>query len=180
MLAYDDTPNQIDALAIGAYFGVELGLPESQDRVMTMNVDQLFRELEMVSLPTAMQFVRENAAIAARHQVPIIAYEGGQHLSAVLFGVTVPAIDALFDQANRDPRMGRLYTRLFMESSAALGGGLFMHLDECSRQGPYGRWGLLEYIEQPREDAPKYDATLNWIEGRVTTIDTSIFRSGFE
>lgn len=164
MLAYDETPKHIDVLAIGAYFGVELGLPESQARVSRMTLDDLFRELESVTLPTAMRYVRENAENAARYGVPLVAYEGGQHLSSIMSGIDDPTINALFDAANRDPRMGRLYTRLLQEWSAISGGGLFVHLDECGRMGPYGRWGLLEYIDQPREDAPKYDAMMRWIE----------------
>ncbi len=164
LLAYEDTARHVDVLAIGSYFGFELGLPENQARVSRMTVDELFRELETVSLPSTMGYVRENAAIAARYGIPLVAYEGGQHLSAVMFGVDDPAIDDLFDRANRDPRMGRLYTKLFEEWSAASRGGLFLHLNECNPLGPYGRWGLLEYIDQPREEAPKYDAVMKWME----------------
>lgn len=164
MLAYEETPKHIDALAIGAYFGVELGLPESQSRMQQMTVDDLFHELETVTLPRAMQYVSENAAIAARYQVPLVAYEGGQHLSSIMSGIDDPAINELFDAANRDPRMGRLYSRLLEEWNTVSGGGLFLHLNECDRMGPYGRWGLLESIDQPRSEAPKYDAVMRWIE----------------
>lgn len=166
LLGYEDTAKHVDVLAVGAYFGVELGLPENEERVRTMTLDELFRELEQNSLPNAMAAVRENAAIAARHGVSLVAYEGGQHLSAAMFGVDNAAIEERFDEANRDPRMGRLYTKLIEEWNSAAKGGLFVHLNECDRLGPFGRWGLLEHITQPRADAPKYDAVLKWIEAR--------------
>jgi hypothetical protein len=165
LLSYEDMADSVDALAIGSYFGIELGLPEAQDRVLQMTLDDLFHELETVTLPDAMRYVGENAAIAAQYQIPLVAYEGGQHLSSIMSGIDDPRINDLFDAANRDPRMGDIYSQLLDAWDEASGSGLFMHLDECGRMGAYGRWGLLEYIEQPRSEAPKYDAVMEWIEG---------------
>lgn len=163
MLEYNGTADRIDVLAIGSYFGTELGLPESQKRVRRMTLNDLFHEIETVSLPTAMRYVTENAKVAAQSGVPLVAYEGGQHLSSIMSGVDDPVSNALFDAANRDPRMGAIYSKLLDEWNTLSRGGLFLHLDECGRMGPYGRWGLLEYIDQPQEQAPKYDALMRWM-----------------
>jgi len=32
--------------------------------------------------------------------------------------------------------------------------------------GCFGRFGSLGYIDQPRAEAPKYDAIQRWLEGR--------------
>lgn len=164
LLAYDHTADSVDVLAVGSYFGIELGLPEAEARVRQMTLDDLFHELETVTLPDAMRYVAENAALAEQYQIQLVAYEGGQHLSSVMSGGNDPTINDLFDAANVDPRMGAIYTALLTAWDEASGSGLFMHLDECGSLGAYGRWGLLEYIEQPRSEAPKYDAVMDWIE----------------
>ena len=43
-----------------------------------------------------------------------------------------------------------------------------MHYTNCNIYGIFGRFGSLEYIGQPRAEAPKYDAIQRWIEGRET------------
>ena len=42
-----------------------------------------------------------------------------------------------------------------------------MHFTNCGvyGTGAAGRFGSLEYMDQPRESAPKYDALQRWIEG---------------
>lgn len=40
-----------------------------------------------------------------------------------------------------------------------------MHLNECNQMGAYGRWGLLEHIDQPREETPKHEAVMTRMEG---------------
>lgn len=166
MLGYDGMASHVDVLAIGAYVGYELGLPENQARVRRMSPAQLLRELESVHLPELERYWKQDLAIAARHTVRLIGYEGGQHLSGVGKVMEDAAINALFDAANRDRGMNRLYTRLLERWSAVTGGVPLALLDECGRMGAYGRWGLLEYIDQPRAEAPKYDAVLRFIEGR--------------
>jgi hypothetical protein len=46
------------------------------------------------------------------------------------------------------------------------GGGLFMHLLDCGNFENAGNWGAREYLTQPRNEAPKYDALQKWIDGR--------------
>ncbi len=156
-LAWDGTASHVNALAIAPYFGYELGLVEHNARVERMTLDELFQELETHALPEANQFTIQQAKIARRYGLPCIAYEGGQHLVR-LEGQPNERIEQLFNAANRDPRMGRLYTRYLEDWSRATGGQLFVHLMNCGESGSAGRWGALEYIDQPRAQAPKYDA----------------------
>ena len=65
----------------------------------------------------------------------------------------------MFLQANRDPRMGNVYTRFLQDWNSATAGGLLVHFSDC-----WGVFGSLEYISQPRTQAPKYDALMRWIE----------------
>lgn len=43
--------------------------------------------------------------------------------------------------------------------------GLFVHLLDCGSFKGAGNWGALEYLGQPRSEAPKYDALKRFIEG---------------
>lgn len=164
-LSFGDTRKQVDALAIGPYFGTELGSDlESLTRIGNMDLDAFMRELEQVALPRARKQMEQHAAVARKYGLPMIAYEGGQHLWNMT-GKQAPRAVALFDAANRDPRMGKIYSRYLQDWTEA-GGGLFMHLLECGRYEGAGMWGALEYLTQPRDRAPKYDALLRFIEGR--------------
>jgi hypothetical protein len=53
-----------------------------------------------------------------------------------------------------------------VQNWADVGGGLFMHYTNCNVYGLLGRFGSLEYLDQPRAEAPKYDAIQRWLEGR--------------
>jgi hypothetical protein len=156
-LAWNHTAAYVDALAVAPYFGYELGVVENEPRVQAMTLDELFRELETRWLPDANGYTVQQAAIARRYNLPLISYEGGQHLARV-GNVSSERVDPLFDAANRDPRMGGLYARYLEDWSRATGGQLFVHLMNCGESGRAGRWGALEYIDQPRSRAPKYDA----------------------
>ncbi len=164
-LSYGDTRKHVDALSIGPYFGTELAADaEAVARTRKMNLNELMRALEKTCLPYAKAQMLAHAAVARKYGLPMIAYEGGQHLWN-MSGVEAPELDALFTAANRDPRMGALYSR-YLKDWAEAGGGLFMHeLDCASFQFP-GNWGALEYLTQPRAKAPKYDALMRFIEGK--------------
>jgi hypothetical protein len=163
-LGFEDTPAHVDVLSIAPYFSVRTPhLP----RVVGMNVDQLFAELESVSLPEARMTMQWHADLARQFNKPLVAYEGGQHLVTSGPYAQDGVMDALFDAANRDPRMGTLYTRYLNDWNTTAPGSLLMHLTSCApmnRDGA-GRFGAVEYLGQPRSQAPKYDALMRWIEG---------------
>lgn len=164
-LSFGDTRRHVDALAIGPYFGTDLAADAAGvARVRKMTLDALMRELETSSLPKAREQMLAHAAVARRYGLPLIAYEGGQHLWN-MSEVKVPGLDRLFTAANRDRRMAALYTR-YLNDWAEAGGGLFMHELDCGRFEGAGNWGALEYLTQPRAEAPKADALRRFMEGR--------------
>lgn len=161
-LSYGDTRDHVDALSIGPYFGGELGADaQAAARVKKMTLDELMRELEESSLPRAKALMLAHAAVARKHGLPMIAYEGGQHLWEM--EGKEPEAQALFNAANRDPRMGALYAR-YLEDWTEAGGGLFMHELDCARCDKGGCWGAVERLGQPRFEAPKYDALMRRME----------------
>src|SRR5205814_3369894 len=89
--------------------------------------------------------------IADAHGLPLVAYEGGQHL-IVHRGSKA---QALFLAANHDPRMGAALQRNLDDWKAA-GGQLFVEFSYTVRSGAYGFWGLKEH--QLDDQAPKWQA----------------------
>ncbi|MEK8023832.1 MAG: hypothetical protein AAB229_08510 [Candidatus Hydrogenedentota bacterium] len=162
ILDFENTYLNADLLAIGPYFGVYLGSANEETRVQAMTLNQLFTELEDTALPGARTQMQAHAAVAASHNLGLAAYEGGQHLARQ----GLPAndtINALFEAANRDARMGTLYTT-YLNDWRTAGGRLFNHFVNCNVFNPVGRWGALEYPTQPRSAAPKFDALQKFIE----------------
>ncbi len=164
MLAFRDTAAHTDALAIGPYFGRRLGLLEETDRVAALTLDALFAELRERDLPELEEHVRAHLRLAAPHGIEVVAYEGGQHLVSHPRNHDHAGIQALFDAANRDPRMGALYTDYLARLEGA-GLARFVHFTHCGRFDRWGRWGSMEYLGQPLSRAPKYRALIRHAGG---------------
>jgi len=163
LLEHGGAAANTDALAIAPYFGGYLGEPEHERRVQRLTLDQLMVELEGRALPEALGWVGEQAAVAHRHGVSLIAYEGGQHLVGVGASADNAKLNRLFDAANRDRRIHPLYLRM-LERWRELGGGLFVHYLSCGGYSKWGRWGALEVLDQNVARAPKYAALLEFSE----------------
>ncbi len=163
MLGFEDTKRHVDALAIAPYFGGEYGTEEYAARVAKLSLDAFLKELETESLPQSIGWIADYAKLAKKHGLELLAYEAGQHLTGVGPQVDNATLNSLFDRANRDPRMGKLYSA-YLDAWRKHGGGLFMHFVDCAGPSKWGRWGALEWLEQPREQAPKFDALMRYIE----------------
>jgi hypothetical protein len=164
---------KIKAIAIAPYFGYYLGAPsnESQVEAWTRDADgglnKLFTEITtggvLVGGPTggalaqAYDQMSQYMTLARQKNLQLIAYEGGQHLSGFLGVENNTAITNLFQRANRDPRMGQIYTQ-YLNKWRDMGGGIFNHFSSISAYDKWGSWGSLENINQTT--APKYDALL--------------------
>jgi len=171
MLAFRDTSHSldppevaahIDALAIGPYFVIDESINTPQ-ALLAMGIDGLMNYVQTQSVPDAKRYMARHAATAAQHGIPMVAYEGGQGLGTPTFRNT--EVDALIQKANRNPRMRDCYDDyLAAWESMEVRGGLFNHLEESSRYFDDSCWGALEYIDQPRSEAPKYDGLMRFIE----------------
>ncbi len=150
-----------DALAIAPYFGGNTkGFRESE------TVDDILRltaeEDSFRSLPQVLHHVKEQVAVAHQYGVDLIAYEGGQGLVDWVTREADQHPNPLFFAANRDPRMGELYTQ-FLEGWRDAGGGLLMIFSSPRTCQWFGCWGIKEHIRQPLETAHKYRSILNFI-----------------
>jgi hypothetical protein len=135
---------------------------EQPDEYITEFATHVYASLDTVALPKTIQWIRNQAEVASEYGVDLIAYEGGQHLAARPGVWDNSAINQLFDYANRDKRMGRHYHSL-LAAWRNCGGRLFVHFNNCRRYDKFGRVGALEYLEQRRSDAPKFDAIQTFI-----------------
>jgi hypothetical protein len=147
----------IDAVAIAPYFGGYTGDPKTMDRFSTMKLEQLFAELKETALPEATTWIRAQKGACDKHQLPLIAYEGGQSLVGFNGAENNEALSALFDAANRDPRMRESYVS-YLAAWQTEGGKLFCHFNNCAADGKWGRWGAVRWLGQPSSETPKYAA----------------------
>ena len=116
------------------------------------------------SLGEAQAWITEHAAITNRFGIDLLAYEGGQHLAGVGDVVNNTAITTLFRAANRDPRMGTLYTQ-YLDNWKQAGGALFSLYSSVSPASRYGSWGLKEDLNQ--STTPKWAAAQGFISSNT-------------
>ena len=168
----------VDALAIAPYmtFCVPANsngsdIP-SADVVATWSVDQVMDHMENKALPDSIQWIQRQKEVADKYGIPLIAYEGGQHMVGVAGGENNEAMTKLFLAANASPRMSALYKKYF-DAWADAGGGLFCVWDSIEIWSKWGSWGVAEFYDTKPADSPKYQSTLDWAKahGQKVTMD---------
>lgn len=87
-------------------------------------------------------WVTANKAVATKFGIPLMAYEGGQHLT-MGGGDNDQKWLALFIAANRDPRMGKAYSKM-MDTWLASGGETFTFYSHIATPTQWGAWGMKE------------------------------------
>lgn len=160
-------PGSVDAFSPAAYFG----LSDQSD----MELDALGSAATAADVADRVYADREADAIPWLHAqqneignvlgLPMIYYEGGQHITAHPFGEEPSYAEALLD-IQRDPVMYDLYHSWFDTLRAIHSGdqpALFMNFSfVADRSARYGSWGILESVTQDIQEipAPKYQAIL--------------------
>ena len=164
-----------DAFSIAPYVGEHLGAEGEPIGFDQTTVDTYFDDaIDYVrgrgrwapgssepepSWRTSLRFDRE---LASEFDLPLIAYEGGHHFIGNTFTRDVVA---------NHPRMYELY-RAFFEVWQEEGGGLFIHYAGIIPRGQQEpgtepdffeseNFGIIEFQNQPIEDAPKLRAVLD-------------------
>lgn len=98
----------------------------------------------------------ENFAVARAYNKPLVAYEGGQHLTSWV-GLE-PGLSALI---NRDERMYGHYCRYFEAWQAVDVTATFVHFADIASYNEDEAFALKEYYTQPLSEAPKLRAFLD-------------------
>jgi hypothetical protein len=171
ILEFENAAAGVDAFAIAPYFGDAASTGDQVEAYRTLGVDGIFDWLRgarpeprlELNLARVDQVVADQLEVVASFGLPLITYEGGQHLVGAAGFENDEALNAIFDAVNRDPRMHGVYTA-YLESWRRRGPGVFWHFAHVDRWSRFGRWGSLEYQTQPRGSAPKFDALHDFIE----------------
>jgi hypothetical protein len=167
LLQWQSAHQDTDVLATAAYFGVPLG---GNLAVPGWDLDTLFGALDTDIQDTILLMKSDFYFLEANYPtIPVVHYEGGQHLQA--FGpITDPGMEddlwemnTLFDDANQDPRIGSLYDELFNAWSQTAS-PLFCHFTNVHTRQPWSRFGALEYQDQPHGDSIKYQALMRELD----------------
>ncbi len=165
VLTFGDAYKHTDALAIAPYFGNEFGDPNKAEQTAQMSLDKLFAGLKAEVEGKNHKMIQEQAKLARRFKVQLIAYEGGQHLVGHGGAENNAKLTDLFIAANRDPRMADLY-RTHLKNWFAEGAGVYVVFSYVGKPSKWGSWGVLEYQDQPIDKAPKYRAVVEAAQGK--------------
>jgi hypothetical protein len=184
-IVFNMRPGSFDAFAAAAYFG----LPEEGDAAL----DQLGGSATVADVvywvtksrkENEMPWLREQKrSIADKLHIPLLYYEGGQHITPTPFGEEPTYAQALLD-VQRDPVMYQLYTSWFdsLETLAIDSvPSLFMTFSfVAGRSARYGSWGMLESITQDTSliPAPKHRAIMEYLHGCATGIQDAQAQPG--
>ncbi|HIO91573.1 MAG TPA: hypothetical protein EYG68_01865 [Leucothrix mucor] len=172
----------IDAYAVGPYFGDYIARIENRNLLRNWSrsggagMNNLFTEIMRGGLVrdqypggamerlTALR-IKPNVALARKHGLKLLAYEGGQHLLRVDRPHTIKdeRIFEFFAKANQNPRMGQAYSK-YLRTWRNQGGGLLMHFNGIATINNHSYFGMLDNVEQ--HSSPKYNALINFLRGR--------------
>jgi hypothetical protein len=162
-LEYGDTKDHVDALAVAPYFGGEYASPEEASKWENASVTDVINDLRKRSLPASFEQVKVAAETAAKYNLELVAYEGGESFAGVGGTENNDKLNKLLDAIGRDPRMKQIYVE-YLDNWKKAGGKLFVHFTSCYTPSKWGRWGALEWQDQPRAQAPKFDGLMTFIE----------------
>ncbi len=148
----------VDAMAIAPYFFVHrkaLAGVNSVPSVFKLLKDD---KRNPYSMNNVYKMIRQQMEYAKKYKVKLIAYEGGQHLTAPGTHSTRDYPNPYLIGANRAHTMETFYVDFLNHWNQITGGSLFVAFSAPRNCQYYGCWGIKEYINQPDSQAPKYRA----------------------
>ncbi len=161
---------ELDALAVGAYFGVRPGKDGSgrgssaEELLSTARTN--LRELVLPRIAEHAQLARQLSLELGRH-VALVAYEGGPSIVARGPNGETALDPAATYACQRSARMAELYGEL-LDGAARSGLELFVAYDFVGQNTPADTFGHLETLDQPEASAPKYRALIARASRRET------------
>lgn len=168
-LSFANSAASTDVLAIAPYFASSFGFPDQAPTTLGWDVPRLLDEAEATITGEVTDWITSNMAIADSYNLGIqtVSAEGGQRMAAEGQFVGNTTLTNLFVDANRDPRMEDLYDLYFQTWDQLTNGGLMMAYVNAREFGTFGAYGILEYQNQPIDEAPKYRAILTQSESLI-------------
>jgi len=152
-----------DAIAIAPYFGGGVAEALVEESIVdSVTVDQIIARTRTSLETEATAFVREHAEIAAKYDVWLLNYEGGQHLVASFADQNNETLTDKLIAANRHPAMYQLYQD-YLDMLNENGVVLHCNFSYVTEPSKYGSWGIYEYRQQPLSEAHKARANADWV-----------------
>ncbi|MFK8101009.1 MAG: T9SS type A sorting domain-containing protein [Saprospiraceae bacterium] len=173
------TTGSFDAIAPTFYFGLTEDGDAALDNLgenATVTDVAFYARQGMAETKNWLRTQKEE--LATPLAVPMVFYEGGQHITAHPFGVEPTYAQALLD-IQRDTAMYNMYNEWFDFLRTLQEGEEPLQLMNFSfvagRSARYGSWGILETMDQDTvlTPAPKYAAILAAIEGCALSVSTA-------
>jgi hypothetical protein len=163
-LAWKGTAAKVDALAIAPYFqAAGANDPKRAAETLALAPEQVIEQMRASIRGEVRTRIAENARLAQRHKLELVAYEGGAHDTASQFpaGEQDP-ITALLAKAHASPQMREVY-REYLDAWVAGGGAVLNQYHDIGKGSKWGFWGALETVTQDPASAPKYLGLLDAI-----------------
>ena len=148
----------VDAMTIAPYFFVHkkaLGGVNSVPSVFQLLKDD---KKNPYSMNNVYKMIQMQMDMAKKYGVKLIAYEGGQHLTAPGTKSTRDHPNPFLIGANRAHPMEKFYIDFLNNWDRITEGGLFVAFSAPRTCQFYGCWGIKEHLNQPTAKAPKYRA----------------------
>ncbi len=148
----------VDAMAIAPYFFIH------QKAIAGINsVPSVFAILKddkknPYSMNNVYKMIQVQMDLAKKYGVKLIAYEGGQHLTAPGTKSTRDHPNPFLIGANRAHPMEKFYIEFLQNWDRITEGGLFVAFSAPRTCQFYGCWGIKKPLNHPAAKAPKYRA----------------------
>ncbi len=169
-IVFNLTPGSFDAIAPTFYFWLNEEADSTLDELGSQATAADIAFWVRQNFPQGLAYIQEQKeTIADSLGLPMLFYEGGQHITPHPFGEEPTYAQALLD-LQRDTAMYNLYTEWFdmlRQLNDSSQPWLMNHFSFIARRSArYGSWGLLESLYQDTSaiPAPKYRALLEAIE----------------
>ena len=108
----------------------------------------------------------ENKTHCDTYGIPLLAYEGGQHLEPEPSG-SEPDYLPLLQEMQTHPAIYDVYRKLLEQWDYDVAGGLWSAYSFCadwSHEGSNGFWGHLRYLDDVLAETPKWQALVDFSE----------------
>lgn len=162
LLSHNGASSSCDAMSIAPYFGPNI-TDSNLSTFLGMTADDMMDYIEQVSMSLSIGRMHSNHDVAMSYGLPMIAYEGGQHITGNVSQPNRDAITQLMIDANRSVRMEKVYKK-YLSSWRMSGGELFVHYNHIGGYSQWGCWGSFEWQGQPISTAPKAKALQAFVE----------------